>query len=53
MGNGGNGSAGFAGVAGVEVPNGAPDYAIGPYFVNAGSYYFHLDVVSLAFAQHF
>jgi long-subunit fatty acid transport protein len=52
MGNGAN-SGGFSGVAGVEVPNGEPGYEIGPYFVNAGSYYFHLDVVSLSFTQHF
>jgi hypothetical protein len=52
MGNGAS-RGGFDGVAGVEVPNGEPGYAIGPYFVNAGSYYYHLDVVSLSFAQHF
>ncbi len=52
MGNGAS-MGGFDGVAGVEVPNGEPGYEIGPYFVNAGSYYYHLDVVSLSFAQHF
>jgi len=51
----GNNAAGgsFNGVAGVEVPNADPAYPAGPYFVNAGSYYYHLDVVSLSFAQHF
>lgn len=52
MGNGAS-RGGFDGAAGVEVPNGEPGYATGPYFVNAGSYYYHLDVVSLSFAQHF
>jgi hypothetical protein len=52
MGNGAS-SGGFSGVAGVEVPNGEPGYDIGPYFVNAGRYFFHLDVVSLSFTQHF
>jgi hypothetical protein len=51
----GNGAmnGGFNGVAGVEVPNGEQGYAIGPYFVNAGSYFYHLDVVSASVTQHF
>ena len=44
---------GFDGMAGVEIPNADLGYEIGPYFVNAGSYHYHLDVVSLSFAQHF
>jgi hypothetical protein len=44
---------GFDGMAGVEVPNADLAYEVGPYFVNAGSYFFHLDVVSVSVAQHF
>jgi hypothetical protein len=44
---------GFDGTAGVEVPNGDLAFPEGPYYVNAGSYFYHLDVVSLSFAQHF
>jgi hypothetical protein len=44
---------GFDGVAGVEIPNADIAYEVGPYFVNAGSYFFHLDVLSLSVAQHF
>ena len=47
---------GFDGVAGVEVPNGNKTREIddpGPHYINAGSYFYHLDVVSLTFAQHF
>lgn len=44
---------GFDGTAGVEIPNGAQDYEEGPYYVNAGRYFFSLDVVSLSVAQHF
>jgi hypothetical protein len=44
---------GFDGVAGVEIPNAGLDQPVGPYFVNAGSYYYHLDVVSFSIAQHF
>ena len=44
---------GFDGMAGVEIPNADLGYEVGPYFVNAGSYHYHLDVVSLSFAQHF
>jgi long-subunit fatty acid transport protein len=44
----------FDGVAGVETPNGAADRVEpGPDFVNAGSYYFNLDVASVTFTQHF
>ncbi|HMI92595.1 MAG TPA: hypothetical protein VK509_14570 [Polyangiales bacterium] len=46
----------FDGVAGVEVPNGSktrPLNSPGPHFINAGSYFYNLDVVSLTFAQHF
>jgi len=52
-GNGAN-AGGFDGNAKVEVPNGDSARAVpGPFYVNAGSYYYHLDVVSLSFAQHF
>jgi hypothetical protein len=44
---------GFDGVAGVEVPNGDLAYEEGPYYINAGSYFYHLDVVSFSIAQHF
>jgi hypothetical protein len=44
---------GFDGVAGIEVPNADQAYEEGPYYVNAGRYYFSLDVVSLSVAQHF
>ena len=44
---------GFDGTAGVEVPNADLAYAKGPYYINAGSYFYHLDVLSVAFAQHF
>jgi hypothetical protein len=44
---------GFDGIAGVEIPNADLAYPTGPYFVNAGTYFYHLDVVSLSFAQHF
>ena len=44
---------GFDGNAGVEVPNADTNYPLGPYFINAGSYYYHLDVLSLGFTQHF
>jgi long-subunit fatty acid transport protein len=44
----------FDGNAMVDVPNGdALRTTPGPHFVNAGSYYFHLDVFSLTFTQHF
>jgi long-subunit fatty acid transport protein len=46
----------FDGTAGLEVPNGdraRPLGMPGPHFINAGSYFYHLDVVSLTFAQHF
>jgi hypothetical protein len=44
---------GFDGSAGVEVPNADVSFPVGPYFINAGSYYYHLDVLSLAFTQHY
>jgi long-subunit fatty acid transport protein len=47
---------GFDGTAGVEVPNGSKTRTLdepGPHYINAGSYFYHLDVVSLTFAQHF
>ena len=46
----------FDGTAGVEVPNGdkvRPLSNPGPHYINAGSYFYHLDIVSLTFAQHF
>ena len=43
----------FDGVAGVEIQNPSTSYTEGPFYVNAGTYYFHLDVVSLSIAQHF
>lgn len=51
----GNGAdaGGFDGVAGVEIPNGDRNEPLGPFFVNAGSFFYHLDVVSLSFTQHF
>lgn len=47
---------GFDGTAGVEVPNGSKGRTLdepGPHYINAGSYFYHLDVVSVTFAQHF
>lgn len=44
---------GFDGTAGVEIPNADLGYPLGPYFVNAGSFYYHLDVVSVSVTQHF
>jgi hypothetical protein len=44
---------GFDGVAGVEIPNADVGYPLGPYFLNAGSFFYHLDVVSFSIAQHF
>ena len=46
-------SGGFDGSAGVEVPNADVSFLVGPYFINAGSYHYHLDVLSLAFTQHY
>jgi hypothetical protein len=49
----------FDGIAKVEAPYGPqrnpgdPPPPDGPFFINAGSYYYDLDVVSLAFTQHF
>ena len=51
--NAGANLGGFDGIAGVEVPNGDPAYPVGPYYVNAGSYFYHLDVVSASVTQHF
>lgn len=44
---------GFDGVAGVEIPNADLGYPVGPYFVNAGIFVYHLDVLSLSLTQHF
>jgi hypothetical protein len=44
---------GFDGVAGVEIQNPSTSYTEGPFYVNAGEYYYHLDVMSLSIAQHF
>ncbi len=47
---------GFDGTAGVEIPNGDVTRSLtmpGPDFVNAGSYYYNLDVASVSFTQHF
>jgi long-subunit fatty acid transport protein len=55
-GNAAPGKNGFDGIAGVEVPNGDASQPIdktGPDFVNAGSYFYNLDVASLTFTQHF
>lgn len=43
----------FDGVGRIEVPYGGMRVEDGPFFVNAGSYDYGLDVVSLAFTQHF
>lgn len=44
----------FDGVAKIEAPYTPPGTKEdGPFFINAGSYTYHLDVVSLAFTQHF
>jgi hypothetical protein len=46
----------FDGIAGVEVPNGSKTRPLnepGPHYINAGSYFYNLDVVSISFAQHF
>jgi long-subunit fatty acid transport protein len=53
-GNGADAKNGFDGIAGVELPNGdLTRTEIGPDFINAGSYYYHLDVASMTFTQHF
>jgi len=46
-------NAGFDGNASVEIPNADLGYPRGPYFVNAGSFYYHLDVLSMSITQHF
>lgn len=44
----------FDGIAGAAVPNGIKDrVGDGPLYVNAGSYHYALDVVSVSVAQHF
>ena len=42
----------FDGVANVSVPSAGPPEA-GPYYINAGSFTYGLDVLSLGFTQHF
>jgi hypothetical protein len=51
----GNGAAngGFDGTAGVEIPNADQGYAKGPFYVNAGRFFYHLDMLSLSLTQHF
>jgi hypothetical protein len=44
---------GFDGEARVEIPNADLGYPEGPYYVNAGSFYYHLDALSLSLTQHF
>ena len=44
---------GFDGMAGVEVPNADQGYEEGPYYINAGRYFFSLDVLSVSLLQHF
>ena len=56
MGAGANNKADFDGTAGVEVPNGSkarPLNQPGPHYINAGTYHYDLDVMSLTFQQHF
>jgi long-subunit fatty acid transport protein len=44
----------FDGVAGVDISNGdAVRILPGPHYINAGSYYYNLDVLSLTVTQHF
>jgi len=42
----------FDGIAGIEVPNAGQDTP-GPYFINAGSFRYDLQVLSLSLSQHF
>lgn len=44
---------GFDGVAGVEIPNADIAFEEGPYYLNAGSFYYQLDALSVSIAQHF
>jgi hypothetical protein len=44
---------GFNGTAGVEIPNADQAYAKGPFYVNAGKFFYHLDMLSVALTQHF
>jgi hypothetical protein len=52
MGNGAN-QGGFAGSANVEIPNADLGYAKGPFYVNAGTFFYHLDLLSFSLTQHF
>lgn len=52
MGNGAN-QGGFDGTAGVEIPNADQNFAEGPFYVNAGTFFYHLDLLSVSFTQHF
>jgi long-subunit fatty acid transport protein len=46
--------ANFDGVAGADIQNGdAVRVEPGPHYINAGSYYYHLNVLSLTVTQHF
>jgi hypothetical protein len=49
----GQGKHGFDGIAHVALPNADIVSPPGPDFINAGSYYYHLDVMSATFTQHF
>jgi hypothetical protein len=42
----------FDGVAGVEVPNAGQEEP-GPYFINAGTFTYDMQVMSVSFTQHF
>jgi hypothetical protein len=49
-----NAASDFDGIAGIEIPNGdSTRVAPGPFYVNAGSYFYDLDVASLTVTQHF
>ena len=52
MGNGADAAGPFDGTAAVEIPNGMQKTP-GPYFANAGSYYYNLSVLSLSISQRF
>jgi hypothetical protein len=52
MGNGAS-QGGFQGAANVEIPNADLGYAKGPFYVNAGTFFYHLDMLSFALTQHF
>ena len=53
MNQGAGNTAAFNGRANVEVPNADQAYAKGPFYINAGSFYYHLDLLSIALTQHF